>query len=206
MPEWNATVLGVDLRTWLTGGAIVLLIATGHLGLRWWARRRERRQRQRPLAAGESLKTRHWIARGISDAIPPIAFLLWLHGLHLALSMLAADYPTPWVTRGVGVIDWLRGAGTLLGLAWLLARIARTLEGLLKTFASRSEAGWDDVLLPFAGRALRIVLPLIALILGTPALAMSAEAKGLIQNAISCWWAPSPWSSSSSSARCPGCC
>lgn len=185
MPELNAIFLGVAVKTWLTGGAIVLLVAIGHLGLRWWARRRERRQKDKPFEAGESAKARFWIARGIGDAIPPIAFLLWLHGLHLALSTLAADYPATWVARGMGVIDWLRGAGTLLGLAWLLARIARTIENLLKSFATRTEAGWDDVLLPFAGRALRIILPLIALILGTPALAVSPDAKALIQNAIS---------------------
>jgi small-conductance mechanosensitive channel len=79
----------------------------------------------------------------------------------------------------------LRGAGTLLGLAWLLARVASTIAALLKTFAKRTETSWDDVLLPFAGRALRLILPLLAIILGTPALAVSPDAKGVIQNAVS---------------------
>ena len=79
----------------------------------------------------------------------------------------------------------MRGIGTLLGLAWLLARIARTLEALLQSYASRTEASWDDVLLPFAGSALRLILPMLALILGTPALAVSDDAKGIIQNGVS---------------------
>jgi small-conductance mechanosensitive channel len=73
----------------------------------------------------------------------------------------------------------------LLGLAWLLARIARTLEALLQSLASRTKARWDDVMLPFAGRSLRLILPMLALILGTPALAISAEAQEVIQNCVS---------------------
>jgi small-conductance mechanosensitive channel len=85
----------------------------------------------------------------------------------------------------VQALDWLRGLGTLLGLAWLLNRVARTLEGVLRSFSSRTDAGWDDELLPFAGRALRIILPMIAIILGTPALEVSPDAQGVIQNAVS---------------------
>jgi small-conductance mechanosensitive channel len=186
MPDMSSTFLGVELRTWLSGAAIMLLVAIAHLGLRWWTRRRERKQRDAPLAPGESPKARYWIARGLSDAVPPIAFLLWLHGLHLALTMLAIDHSDDsWLARGIAILDWLRGAGTLLGLAWLLARVARTIEAVLRSFATRTEAGWDDVLLPFAGRALRLILPMLALILGTPALAVSPDAKALIQNAVS---------------------
>ena len=186
MPDMTATFLGVELRTWITGGAIVLLVAIAHVALGWWTRRRERKNRDKPLAPGESGTTRYWIARGLSDAVPPIAFMLWLHGLHLALTTLVVDYPeTAWITRGVVVLNWLRGAGTLLGLAWLLSRFARTIDSLLRSFATRSEAGWDDVMLPFAGKSLRLVLPMLAPILGTPALVVSADPESLIQNAVS---------------------
>jgi small-conductance mechanosensitive channel len=180
------TFLGVDLETWMTGAAIVLLIAVGHAGLSWWARRRARRQASQPTVPGESAKARSWIARGVSDAIPPIAFLLWLHGLCIALTMLLAEFPgNVWAERATTTLAFLRGVGTLLGLAWLLARVARTLEALLASYASHSEASWDDVLLPFAGKALRLILPMLALILGTPALALSKDAQSVIQNAVS---------------------
>jgi small-conductance mechanosensitive channel len=186
MPDLSATFLGVELRTWITGGAIILLVAIAHVGLSWWTRRRERTHQDRPLAPGESAKARYWIARGLSDAVPPIAFLLWLHGLHLATTMLLADVPeNSWLSRGLSMLDWARGLGTLLGLAWLLARIARTLEALLRSFSTHTEASWDDAMLPFAGKALRLILPLIALILGTPALAVSENAKHVVQNGVS---------------------
>jgi len=186
MPDLSSTFLGVDLRTWITGGVIVLLVAIAHAGLGWWTRRRKRRQQDKPLAPGESATARYWIAHGLSDAVPPIAFMLWLHGLSFAVTTLLAGYPgTPWLSRGLAIVVVLRGAGTLLGLAWLLARIARTLEAMLRSYSTRTEAGWDDVLLPFAGRALRLILPMIALILGTPALAVSEGAQEVIQNAVS---------------------
>jgi len=182
----DSKFLGVDVETWIAGGAVVLLVVVAHLVLGWWSRRRMRKAQSRPPAAGETAGVRYWIARGMSDAIPPIAFMLWLHGLSLACTMLLADFPdSRWATRGLTAIDWLRGLGSLAGLAWLLARVARTLEALLASFAERSEASWGEVLLPFVGKALRFVLPMLALIVGAPALAFSAGAEEMIENLAS---------------------
>jgi small-conductance mechanosensitive channel len=186
MPDLNSTFLNIDLKTWLTVGAIVLLMAIAHVGLRWWARRRARKQHGAALGAGDSATAGYWIARGLSEAVPPIAAILWLHGLSFAVTTLLADFPdSPWLARGLTTVDAVRGLGTLLGLSWLLSRVARTLEALLQSFTSRTQAEWDDVLLPFAGKALRHILPILALILGTPALAVSQSAQGMIQNAVS---------------------
>jgi small-conductance mechanosensitive channel len=186
MPDMSSTFLGVELQTWIMGGAIVLLVALAHFILRWWARRRARTHQDKPLAPGEPAKARYWIARGLGDAVPPIAFMLWLHGLFFALTTLLAEFPDAvWVSRALTSLVALRGVGTLLGLAWLLTRVARTLEALLQSLASRTEAGWDDVLLPFAGKALRLILPMLALILGMPALAVSEGAREIVQNSVS---------------------
>ncbi len=178
--------LGAELRTWILGGAIVLLVAIAHVAMSWWARRHERKSRESPPESGDSIGVRHWIARGLRNSVPPIAFLLWLYGVHLASTTLLAELPeSTWRERGLVTLDWLRGSGTLLGLAWLLHRVARTVDALLKAIAARTGAKWDDVLMPFAGRALRLILPMIALILGAPALQVSPEIKQLIQNAVS---------------------
>jgi small-conductance mechanosensitive channel len=186
MPDMSAIFLGVQLKTWVAGGAIVVLMAIGHLLLHWWARRRARKDQHKSLAPEESAKARYWIARGLSEAVPPIAFMLWLVGLYFASTMVLEEFPqAAWTSRSLRTLDALRGAGTLLGLAWLLARVARTLESFLKSVASRTEANWDDVLLPFAGRALRLILPMLALILGAPALTVSAGAREILQNGVS---------------------
>jgi small-conductance mechanosensitive channel len=186
MPDLSSTFLHVPLSIWLTGGAIVFLVALAHIALRWWARARARAQEKRPLVTGESPKVRTWVARGLSEAVPPIAFLLWLHGLSVAAAMLLGELPdNRWSALGHTVLGALRGAGTVLGLAWLLARIARTLAALLQSFATRTEAGWDDVMLPFAGRSLRLILPMMALILGTPALNVTPDAQRILENGVS---------------------
>src|SRR5688572_25956830 len=119
MPDMSSTILGVELRTWVTGGAIVLLVAIAHLALSWWTGRRERTHQDELLTLRASAKARYWIARGLSDAVPPIAFMLWLHGLYFAVTTLLAEFPdTVWVSRSIMILGALRGMGTLLGLAW----------------------------------------------------------------------------------------
>lgn len=185
-PDLNASLLGVSLQTWIMAGAVVLLMAVAHVALGWWTRRRARRQQAAPPGSDQSATISAWLVRGLGDALPPLAFMLWLHGLCAVLGTMLDERPDAlWINRALVLVGWIRGLGTLLGLAWLLSRVSRTFEAFLVAHASRSEASWDDVMLPFAGRALRIVLPLLALILGTPALAVAPEAKEVIQNAMS---------------------
>jgi small-conductance mechanosensitive channel len=185
MIDLNSTLLGMSITTWALGGIILLLVAIAHGALRWWAKRKIRAQEQMPTEPGETRATRYWIARGVSEAVPPLALLLWIQGLHFALATLIVDFDAPWTGRALVIVDWLQGLGIVIGLAWLLVRIGRTLEAVILSFTSRTEAGWDDVLAPFAGRALRLTLPLLAIILGTPALAFSTDMEGVIQNAVS---------------------
>ncbi len=186
MIDMSSTFLGLTMTTWATGVLTVLLVAIAHIALRWWARRKVRKHAEQPQAIGETRAMRYWIARGLSEAVPPLAFLLWVHGLHFALSTLLTGFEgREWAGRGIIVVDWLQGFGTLIGLAWLLVRIGRTIEALLLSLSSRTGNNWDDVLAPFAGKAVRLTLPLLAIILGTPALAVSPDMEVVIQNAVS---------------------
>jgi small-conductance mechanosensitive channel len=182
----SATFLGLSWITWITGAATLLLVVIAHIALRWWARYRVRTHREQVGLSGETVSMRYWIARGVSEAVAPLAFLLWIQGLYFALSTLLSGFaPHEWATRGAIIVEWLHGFGTLVGLAWLLVRIGRTIEALLLSLAKRTERQWDDVLAPFAGRAVRLTLPMLAVILGTPALAVSADMESIIQNAVS---------------------
>lgn len=187
MPDNATTLLGVSTTAWTMALLVVALIAAAHLGLRQWLRNRTRRDEQAlSRSADETPTTRYWIARGLNEAVPPLALLLWAYGLHFALSTLLADMSAgEFAGRGRAVLDWLRGIGTMFALAWLLARISRTIEALLLALAARTENAWDDVLASFAGRALRLVLPLLALILGAPALVLSPDMEAVVQNGVS---------------------
>jgi small-conductance mechanosensitive channel len=99
--------------------------------------------------------------------------------------MLSDIDATPAVIKVIQILEWLAGLGTLIALAWLLLRIGKTLEQILLSISSRTQNGWDDVLAPLTGRAGRLVLPLLAIILGAPALAISPAMKTIVQNAVS---------------------
>jgi small-conductance mechanosensitive channel len=185
MIDMNSTFLDLSVTTWASGALVVVLAATAHGALRWWARRKVRDHEKAPREPGDTPAARYWIARGLSEAVPPLALLLWVHGLHFAASMLISGFDAAWTGRGLAIADWLQGLGTVIALAWLLVRIGRTLEAVILSVSARTEVGWDDVLAPFAGRALRLTLPLLAIILGTPALAFSPDMETVIQNAVS---------------------
>lgn len=169
MIDSGTVIFGLSVATWTTGLLVVVLIAVAHAGLRWWIRRKVRRDEKTVAhAPGETPAASYWIARGLNEAVPPLALLLWVNGLHFALSTLLSDLVAiDFARHGMVALNWLQGLGTLLALAWLLVRIGRTIDALLLSLASRTDNNWDDVLAPFAGKAVRLTLPLLAIILGT---------------------------------------
>jgi small-conductance mechanosensitive channel len=184
MLELDREIAGVSVVTWATGLLTVVLIAIAHWALHAWSQRRARQQ-EAPSATGDA-GARHWIALGLRGSIPPLALLLWIQGLHFALSTLLSDVNiSRIVTQGTTILGVARGLGTMLALAWLLARIGRALEALFHSLSSKTSNDWDDVMAPLAGRAVRLLLPLLAIILGAPALAVAPHLTQLIQNGVS---------------------
>jgi small-conductance mechanosensitive channel len=70
-------------------------------------------------------------------------------------------------------------------LVWLMSRIGRAVEAVIAPWAGRTERSWDDVLTPIAGRAARLLLPMMALMLGIPAIAVPAGYAAVVRNGIS---------------------
>jgi hypothetical protein len=67
----------------------------------------------------------------------------------------------------------------------LLSRVGRLIEAFLVSLSARAETSWDDLLLPLAGKAVRRGLPLLAIILGAPALSASPALAEVVRNAMS---------------------
>jgi small-conductance mechanosensitive channel len=171
--------LGIRQGTLLASLAIVVLVAMAHLGLKWWTKRRSRRS-----SGGEPAA--HWVSTTLLQVVAPIALLLWIFGLHYALSTLLAELPYPAVTRhGLPLLDGLRGVSALLALVWLLSRIGRGLEAMLGGIATRTGGHVDDFLLPIVGLGLRLMLPLLAIILGAPLLAIPEGMQELFRHVVS---------------------
>jgi small-conductance mechanosensitive channel len=87
--------------------------------------------------------------------------------------------------RGWGIVEWLYRASMLVAAFWLLRRIGAVVQAFLDALAARSENTWDNAVLPLAGRAARTLLPLLALILAAPVLAVSPALEAVFRNGVS---------------------
>ncbi len=76
----------------------------------------------------------------------------------------------------------MRSALLLAATVGLLYIAGRIIERVLTSMAARATTTWDDIVLPLAGRAIRRTLPLLGLILGAPALAVSPAMADVVQN------------------------
>lgn len=167
--------------------SIFALLVLAHLSLRWWIARTARQVQQ---AAGDApsdtRRVRRWVTRGLTEILPPLAALLWIHGIYLTSSLLLRQGGGhAWMPSTLLALDWLYGFSVVAALFWLLSRIGGLIESFLLSLAAHTKSSWDDLLLPLAGQAVRRGLPLLALILGAPALATSPALAEILRNATS---------------------
>jgi small-conductance mechanosensitive channel len=148
--------------------------AAAHALLSWAIRRATRR--------GE----RAWIDRGLLETIRPLAALLWVYGIAASLSAALAHVPLPPAAQAAApAVAWARSIATVAALVWLLFRIGHVVEDRLHAVSQQTANTWDDILIPLAARAVRLLLPMVALILGAPALAISPELEAIFRNGVS---------------------
>jgi small-conductance mechanosensitive channel len=147
----------------LLAAASLAAAGAAHITLAWAARRYIRAALASPLALV------------LQSVKPPVALLIWTLGVSAAATQLA---PSP-------IVEWVRGPALVVVLVWLMSRIGRVAEVVIAPWAARSERGWDDVLTPIAGRAARLLLPLMALMLGLPAIAVPAGYAAVVRNGVS---------------------
>jgi small-conductance mechanosensitive channel len=148
------------------------VIAILHVAARAWVVRRARQDDARAAGTGE--RAFRWLGRGLREILPPAAFLIWMHGLWLAARLLLREQEPGTIPAQVQAgLEWAYRIALLLGMFWLLSRVGRLIEAFLISLASRAQTTWDDLLLPLAGKTVRLALPLVAFILGAPALSAS---------------------------------
>ncbi|MQA28304.1 MAG: mechanosensitive ion channel [Luteitalea sp.] len=163
-------------------------MAVALLWLRWWV---QRKARQDDAAAVSDCATgqthlRRWSTRGLREILPALALLIWIHGLYFALSLLLRQAGLRTLAEPALVaLTWAYSVSVVGAIFWLLSRTGRLIEAFLVSLSTRAETSWDDLLLPLAGNAIRRGLPLLALILGAPALSVSPALAEVVRNATS---------------------
>ncbi|HEY8368504.1 MAG TPA: mechanosensitive ion channel domain-containing protein [Thermodesulfobacteriota bacterium] len=181
------TFLGIRISILGAVAAVLVVAAICHGVLRRLVRRRVVRDEAAAVAATPSRREwLHWFGRGLEASVGPLSVLIWLTALHAAASLLLEDLARLGVPEGVAAaIGWLAGAGRVLILAWLMARVGRVVDAYSSARAAKSAGTWDAVLVPVAGKAVRILLPLLALILGVPALPVPEGLGVVMQDGLS---------------------
>jgi small-conductance mechanosensitive channel len=188
MQELIAAFTSLDRATWITVAVVVAGLGLAHVILSWFIKYKAAREvkTQMPLEGGTQAAVRRWMWRGAMRCICPAAFLMWVNGLYLLASTIIADLEEyKFSATALAALEWWQGLGTLVGITWLLVRIGVTADKGLRKIAARRDNDWSEILIPFAGRAVRWVLPLIAILLGAPALAVSSQTESIVKDATS---------------------
>lgn len=177
--------LGITLGGILTATLTLLVLVLGDLLVRKHLRRRAKAVEGPGCDPAAAEEDRPWMSQALRAAVGPASLLLWTFGLHFALmTLVPVERLGPTGMRALTLVEWLRGAATLVALVWLLARLGRILEQALAAPAAREGADWNDRLLPLVVRALRLTLPFIAAMLAIPVLDISPALRTLAQNLL----------------------
>jgi small-conductance mechanosensitive channel len=185
--SWAQAISAIGVSTATLAALVLVLMGLAHLFLRAWITRKARQDdevlRDDPTS---DLRVRRWVTRGLRDILPPVVLLIWIHGLYFVLSLLLRQtIPLAHVDAVLGAVTWAYRLGVIGGIFWLLSRMGRLIEVFLVSLSSRANTSWDDLLLPLAGKAVRRALPLLALILGAPALSVSPAVAEVVRNGTS---------------------
>ncbi|MFO7301849.1 MAG: mechanosensitive ion channel [Acidobacteriota bacterium] len=186
MRSTDVIAAGIRFETllWCIGVAVAAAII--HLLLRWQLARGPARAEAPGADATSAARLRWWLARAVRAVLPTIGLIVWIHAGWAILDLLLAETTlVDDASRLRLAVAWIYRALMLVAAWKLLARIGGVLEEFLRRVAERTGTGWDDVLLPLAGRAIRRLLPFIALILAAPALAVSPALETIFRNGAS---------------------
>ena len=171
-------VPGITWLQILLSALAVLTVAGVERSLHVLMRRAIRRRAANP-ATRES-----WLRRILESVPAPFALLVWVWGIGAALAILLADLSGRFSLVQLG-LAWLLKIGNFAALFWFVFRLLKVVEIQLERWAARSESKWDSVLAILAGRALRWIVPLVAVIMLLPALRVSAGSEILLNQSAS---------------------
>ena len=184
--SWAQFVAAIGASTVTLAALVLVFMVLAHLSLRWWIKRKARQDDAVGDTATSDPRLRRCVTRGLSEILPALALLIWIHGLYFTLNLLISQAGARTLADPALVaLTWAYSLGVVGAIFWLLARIGRLIEAFLISLSTRADTSWDDLLLPLAGKAVRRALPLLALILGAPAFSVSPALAEVVRNATS---------------------
>jgi small-conductance mechanosensitive channel len=178
-----------SLTWWNLGAFLLVAVAAGvlHLGIHALIRSHVGQESPpTPGSATQAPRERPWFVIFWGAALSPLAVLVWIYGLYLAFTLLFLSLrrleETPLVLH---FLDWIRDFGFFAIFLWFLFRTIDGIDTRLRIRAKDSGNKWDRILSPLVGRTLRLVIPLVAIILGLPLFPITDEGVLFFRSGLS---------------------
>ncbi len=180
--EWAASLLGnigqvqiagsLRLSELAVSGFYLLLAILLHAIARWYVR-----HRQQPAGTtGIGLIHRAFAAVG-----KPLYLLIWLLGAYVAAMPLLIELrPDQGLNTVQRSLDAGFGFGAFVILLWFVLRSSRMAEAHVAAWAATTPSRIDDLLVPLLGSSFRILVIIIAVILGMPMLGLPAPFASVV--------------------------
>ena len=110
----------------------------------------------------------------------PFYLLIWVYGLYLAAAPVRSKLPANEQATIRDFMDRLFDLGIFAVLCWLFFRCTYMLESRLVAWAAKSENKFEGLLVPLAGKSLRVIVPVIGFIFAIPVLKLPQEYTGVL--------------------------
>jgi small-conductance mechanosensitive channel len=120
----------------------------------------------------------------LEQARAPLLIVITIWGVYCALS-IALFRVEAYGDSILAALGWVKTSALVLTLFWFLFRLIDVLEKELTPHSFRTHRKWDFVLVSVGMRALRLILPLVAILVIAPTLDIPARVHGVLSAAVS---------------------
>jgi small-conductance mechanosensitive channel len=168
---FRTITIGDLLAAILVLALVLVIAAAARTCLRWLQSRKEREH------AVESWEHQAFIAFS-----KPVYALIWLYGVYFAIIPLLIDAQA---AVGRAAADRMLDLGVFVILVWLFYRMTHVIEVRFALWAKKSASKFDDILISPFIRTLRVILPLIAVIIGLPLLGLPSAFDYIVDKIVS---------------------
>lgn len=155
---WTEAFFGITWLKILVVVAAIMLVVLLDRSIRRYIRKRL----SRPV---EEHREQTWQEVLLDAASKPLRLLIVVYGIYAAVSPLLEHFAKPGATNVPRTVaGGLADLGGTVAVLWLLYRLLRSVETMLRSWVS-AQARVDDLLVQVVGRSLRIVVILLGSIL-----------------------------------------
>ncbi|HEY1791613.1 MAG TPA: mechanosensitive ion channel domain-containing protein [Opitutaceae bacterium] len=161
--------------------AIAALAAFAHL---YTHRALRRATDKEPSPAVRPVSSASFLRLAYRQARPPLILFVSAWALYFALSIALFRIPM-YGDALLAILAWAKSAALVIDLFWFLFRMIDVLETELTRWTRTTTTKWDDVFVAVALRALRLVLPLIALMAIVSTLGLPEHLHAGLQEIVS---------------------